>query len=1027
MTTQLRGAVRRGPLIAVAVIGLVLVWAASRTCLSTGFAHGLWLNECPDGELRQTVHVSSGSLIRGGVGSITVNVQAVYTTGPADTQASAPLSRFTPSLTLIGPSGAQPLTPQDGWKDSGSSKWATISLPLVQDGEYLLRATVKSTIGETSVDAALPLYAPARVHVLTDRPLFEPGNTVQFRALALNAGTLAPLNGRPGIWRVTDPNGEVLLEEKAPAGEWGVVSGSFPLDSQAQSGTWWVSWTSGSASQSRSFTVKPFTLPRFRVETSTSKPYYRRGERPQLRGEVRYSSGAPVAKAKLAFTWNTSGTWPPPTSWLNGSALPQQAETNTSGSFSLDLPAVPEDLQGEAHLLASISAVDPSGDRVESAADILLAEDAINVTAVSELRDGLVEGFNNRLYLRATTADGQVISHAELLVKRLWEPTDKGVVSKTDEDGVAGIQIDPGPAVNVVIPALPFRPPPSADPVTRSDLQDHLAEDEVSLADRLSFDRAEEALARCTRYVGNEGGSVMLGIHVRSSGEVEGIAGTASRLSQCVKRVIQGVRFSPGDERLFGVSFQFNDEDLPRLDQTTEGVPRTPPWVDQAFSDAMLDVRDCLPSTIQSGPLQARVFWHDVPGAKELNLTWTNEKNGGRVPESALSCIRSRLSKLSVSRPAGPSDKTTTDPNDVETVGFATFEVQAPEKYEVERPQETIMEGYEFSVTAKSGGETLGSTKLRLRPGQIPDVRLRASRQLLKPGEQFTVQLLRGPNWAGTLPEFLFLRQGGRSWKSKFDEKEKTATFELPTDVEGWFSVQFESAEVFLFSRPKAQLDVTVKAEQEHYAPGQLAHLHIETHVGGVGGAAAVGLFGVDDSLSQLVPLPGSTELDGLRPRVESAFAFPSIDAQALAQGRVRGGNAQAATLLKVSNLPPTPEIDTPVSLSANTVIDPNEVLVDRFYVALSELHVQTREWEASATTNEKMTPRVMAGLWKKSLDALEKRKESSRDIWGRPLRLHRLPRELLALTEPRQVVIDGTRLPEDSENWNLWVAKEKP
>ena len=175
------------------------------------------------------------------------------------------------------------------------------------------------------------------------------------------------------------------------------------------------------------------------------------------------------------------------------------------------------------------------------------------------------------------------------------------------------------------------------------------------------------------------------------------------------------------------------------------------------------------------------------------------------------------------------------------------------------------------------------------------------------------------------------------------------------------------------------------------------------------------------------LPLPGSTELDGLRPRVASEFAFPGIDAQALAQGRVRGKNAQAATLLKVSNLPPTPEIDTPVSVSANTVIDPNETLVDRFYVALSELHVQTREWEGSAAATEKMTPRVMATLWKKSLDAMEKRKESSRDFWGRPLRLHRLPMDLLALTEPRQVVIDGTRLPEDSENWNLWVAKEKP
>lgn len=337
------------------------------------------------------------------------------------------------------------------------------------------------------------------------------------------------------------------------------------------------------------------------------------------------------------------------------------------------------------------------------------------------------------------------------------------------------------------------------------------------------------------------------------------------------------------------------------------------------------------------------------------------------------------------------------------------------------------MTGYEFLVTAKSGNEVLGSTKLRVRPGTIPDLRLRASSQLLSPGEKVTVQLLRGPNWAGTLPEKLWLRQGARTWESKFDEKEKTASFELPRDVEGWFSVSFESAEVFLYSKPKAALSVSVKAEKERYAPGQLAHLELETKIGGVGGAAAVGLFGVDDSLSQLVPLPGATELDAMRPQVQSEFAFPGIDAQALAQGRVRGKNAQAATLLKVSQLPPPPEIDTPAYVNSSTTLDPNAVLVDRFYVALAELHVQTREWESSAGTTEKMTPRTMATLWSKSLDALEKRKEPARDLWGRKLRLHRLPADLLALTEPRQVVIDGTRLPEDSENWSMWVAKEKP
>jgi hypothetical protein len=232
---------------------------------------------------------------------------------------------------------------------------------------------------------------------------------------------------------------------------------------------------------------------------------------------------------------------------------------------------------------------------------------------------------------------------------------------------------------------------------------------------------------------------------------------------------------------------------------------------------------------------------------------------------------------------------------------------------------------------------------------------------------------------------------------------------------------------VFLFSKPKASLAVSLTPEKERYAPGQLAHLELETTLGGVGGPAAVGLFGVDESLSQLVSLPGASELDGLRPAVSSSPAFPGVDAQALSLGRVRGANAQAATLLKVSTLPAPPEVDTPTSASARSVIDPNAVLVDRFYVALQELHVQAREWEGSAPASVKMTPQVMAQLWSKALDAMEKKKESPKDFWGRRLRLHRLPGDLLALTEPRQVVIDGTRLPEDSENWSLWVAKEKP
>src|SRR5262249_25887921 len=201
------------------------------------------------------------------------------------------------------------------WLRSAYDHSATIELPDVPDGDYQLRARIRSRIGDDSVDVPLPLYTPARIHVLTDRPLYEPGNLVRFRAVVLRARDLVPLDGRPGTWVIKSPDGEVLLEERAPAGPWGVVAGTFPLDSEAASGGWTVAWRSADAVDEVPFRVAPFTLPRFNVEAMADKPYYRPRDQPTLRGTVTYSSGAPVAGADLAIQWEASGEWPPPTEW----------------------------------------------------------------------------------------------------------------------------------------------------------------------------------------------------------------------------------------------------------------------------------------------------------------------------------------------------------------------------------------------------------------------------------------------------------------------------------------------------------------------------------------------------------------------------------------------------------------------------------------------------------------------------------------------------------------------------------------
>ncbi|MFP2934535.1 hypothetical protein ACLESO_57395, partial [Pyxidicoccus sp. 3LG] len=155
--------------------------------------------------------------------------------------------------------------------------------------------------------------------------------------------------------------------------------------------------------------------------------------------------------------------------------------------------------------------------------------------------------------------------------------------------------------------------------------------------------------------------------------------------------------------------------------------------------------------------------------------------------------------------------------------------------------------------------------------------------------------------------------------------------------------------------------------------------------------------------------------------------AFGVLDGQALAMGRIRGSNAAAAALLRVSGVPRREDSEPWVSVHATSPFEPDAELTEPFYAVLAELHTQVRSWEEKAPEGETLDPSGMARLWEGSLAACEKRGEKVTDAFGRRLKLSRLPQDLLGLTDPRSVVTSGTRLPEDVENWNAWVAREAP
>jgi hypothetical protein len=1000
--------------VVVGFVVLIGLFVEPNICVDALRKHGLVLTHCPSGEIRQTAKLDVVDVRRGVAGDCYLNAIAHYTTDDADVARRENVSKFESiALSLVGPAGSQPLPV--AWEDFGSRLRAKLTLPTdLPDGDYKLHAKYETRIGKGEIELPLGLYTPAKVHVITDRPLYEPGNVVKFRAVVLRARDLAPLDGRPGKWIVRDPKNEVILEEKAAAGNWGVVSGTFPLDKQAETGTWKVSWVSSDAIEEVPFTVEPFTLPRFRVEATAEKTFYRPGETPAIRGAVIYSSGAPVANAKVDIQWSIHGDWPPPTEWMER-LLPKTAVTAANGRFELALPKIPMDLQGRVTLRAQLGAIDSAGDRVTGTVAVLMSEAGIEVSAVTELGDGLVEGFNNRLFVRVTTPDGAAIPGAKIRVKRAWQATDAGMESQLDEDGVASLQIDPGAPVNIVIPALPWRPAAKAPVVTRGEADELIAGQGATLVDQVELDKWLPLLGPCAKWFDDDG-TVEVGLRVAAAGNVVVAAAGSTALERCVAGVVQQRRLPAGAERMYSLTFTFQDPDLPALAVATESPLETPEGFDEKLAELARGARDCLPRTVE-GDLPRALTWRMREGQKEVELTgWIADPQGGKA-EAAVGCVTQRI--------AGTARIKLAEAATADSIGLARFSIALPEAAAAARPQATTMLGYELIVIADVEGKP--HAKLRVEPGQVPALRLRVTPILPKPGEPIRAELIRGPSFAGQLPKELVMKCLKHEHKAPLDAERK-ATLPLDPKIEGWCEVTAGAARALVYVRPQAELAVSITPEQPAYKPGDKAELAIQTRLGGKGGPAAVGLFGVDDSLGQLVPLPGVDDLGRVRPKVETTTpAFGTLDGQALALGRIRGTNAAAATVLRVSSIPQPPELDAVVTASTQSGFDPVEELTDRFYIVLAELHVRARVWEQKAPANEKMRPAKMAELWQQALAACKQRGDKVTDAYGRTLRLRLLPQDLLSLTDPRAVIVVGTRLPEDVENWAAWVAREKP
>ena len=219
-----------------------------------------------------------------------------------------------------------------GSTDADGSIDARFDVPGDIVGSAELRITASAPgLGEDRIVQSVTVQRKVKILLTTDKPLYQPGQLIQMRALSLGAANLMPEAHRPFVFEVMDSKGNKVFKKKTDTDAFGVASATFQLAGEVNLGGYIVRAILDETTSEKQVTVDRYVLPKFKIEAKTDRDYYLPGE--TLKGEVQadYFFGKPVAGGKVHIAASKFEIEFEPFGEVDGTLDP-------NGHWSLDLP-----------------------------------------------------------------------------------------------------------------------------------------------------------------------------------------------------------------------------------------------------------------------------------------------------------------------------------------------------------------------------------------------------------------------------------------------------------------------------------------------------------------------------------------------------------------------------------------------------------------------------------------------------------------------------------------------------------------
>jgi len=336
---------------------------------------------------------------------------------------------------------------------------ASFRVPPVEPGAYELIVNVAAKpVGEDAIEQPLRITRRAEILLTTDKPIYQPGQVIHLRALALQQPQRLPVAGGKLTFEIEDAKGNKVFKRTLETSRFGLTSTDFQLATELNLGRWTARAILPDGTAEKKINVERYVLPKFKVVITPDKAFYLPGQTATGKIQTDYIFGKPVAGGQVLITASTFDI-----GWTEIGEVHGRTDANGTYKYSIDLPKrfVGQPLeQGKALVKLEVEVTDRADHTEHAAKTMPVAQDPITIVAVPESKT-LRPGLPNTVYVVTAYPDG---TPAKCRVT-VTEPTDYYVGSRlyhilasgltTDDLGIAQFTLTPQQSQTSSAPSAP--------------------------------------------------------------------------------------------------------------------------------------------------------------------------------------------------------------------------------------------------------------------------------------------------------------------------------------------------------------------------------------------------------------------------------------------------------------------------------------------------------------------------------------------------------------------------------------------